>query len=65
MRGPLPNRERWLFERVLENDWLREEFLNPGQTGKALWQQKTVQAYQARVDAFLEHLLLLIYLSSG
>lgn len=66
-KGPLPDRRRWLLERVLYNDWLREEFTSvdtDGPTG-IVWRKKAATVYKQRVDAFLERLLLLAHVTSG
>ena len=63
--GPLPNREDWMFQRVLQNHWLREEF-DSGKGGKKMiWRRSAVREYKAKVEAFLECLLLLIHLTSS
>jgi len=65
LEGELPNREDWLLERVIENDWLRDDFMAFSETGKVVWNQKTVLNYKEKVDAFLKSLLLLVHLTSG
>jgi hypothetical protein len=55
--------ERWLLDRVLGTDWLREEFLQlhqNGQQDQVLWQAGVVDQYLQQVTAFLERLLLLV-----
>jgi hypothetical protein len=64
-KGPLPDRDRWLLERVLTQAWLQEEFCYPGKTGQAMWRPKAVRAYMSKVDAFLEMLLLLMHITAG
>jgi hypothetical protein len=65
-QGTLPCRDNWLLERVLRNDWLRDEFICAGSTAKQVrWKRKAVEAYRRQVDAFLERLLLLVHLTSG
>lgn len=63
--GPLPDRQDWLFKRVLSNEWLREEFDGGIRKRKMLWKRSAVRAYKAKVEAFLERLLLLMHLTSG
>ncbi|PVH90375.1 hypothetical protein DM02DRAFT_665176, partial [Periconia macrospinosa] len=53
--------ERWLLDRVLENDWLRDEMLHLTKESQICWKQRAVEAYFTRVDEFLERLLLLQY----
>jgi hypothetical protein len=59
----LQGKDRWLLHRVLDNDWLREEFFMKRQP--AMWQKAAVAQYLRRVDRFLERLLLLFHLTSG
>jgi hypothetical protein len=54
-----------MFQRVLENDWLRDEFDGGKGSGKMVWSRPAVREYKAKVEAFLERLLLLIHLTSG
>ena len=63
--GPLPNRGEWLFQRVLQNDWLRDEFDDGKGGNKMTWSRNAVREYKAKVEAFLERLLLLVHLTSG
>jgi hypothetical protein len=66
LQGALPNREKWLLERVLKTQWLREEFMCPESTAQhPVWNQKSCQDYLLKVDAYLERLLLLIHLTAG
>tara|TARA_R110002003_G_scaffold3278_1_gene25047 strand:- start:168 stop:1271 length:1104 start_codon:yes stop_codon:yes gene_type:complete len=55
----------WLFNRVLDNDWLRDEMLSLTQEDQVVWKKKAVQAYFTKRDQFLEQLLLLIHITSG
>jgi len=64
LEGELPNREDWLLERVIGNDWLRDKFMAFGETGTVVWNQTTVLDYK-KVDDFLKSLLLLVHLTSG
>jgi hypothetical protein len=57
--------KRWLLNRVLENDWLRDEMLTLSPESQLHWKKKAVQAYLDKVDAFLERLLLLIHMTGG
>ncbi|KAI1663260.1 DUF3505 domain containing protein [Pyrenophora tritici-repentis] len=57
--------ERWLLDRVLENDWLRDEMLTISPESQLQWKKKAVQAYFDKVDKFLERLLLLIHMTGG
>jgi hypothetical protein len=52
--------ERWLLNRVLEKDWLQDEFLKEGK-----WRTAAIKQYRSRVNAFLEQLLLLAHITSG
>lgn len=65
LAGPLPDRRHWLLERVLQNDWLLDEFVVEGGAPQVLWKTARVQQYMQDVDAFLERLLLLVHLTSG
>jgi hypothetical protein len=56
----LHGHERWLLNRVLEKDWLRDELLKQGK-----WQSAAIKQYRSRVDAFLEQLLLLVHITSS
>ena len=51
---------------MLDNQWLQEEFFSVDSSlENPKWSQKAVQAYKARVDTFLQRLLLLVHLTSG
>ena len=63
--GPLPDRQSWLLDRVLSNEWLHEEFLSKDAAGRTIWQYGNAKAYKEKVTRFLELLLLLIHLTSG
>ncbi|KAG2001179.1 hypothetical protein GB937_010416, partial [Aspergillus fischeri] len=59
---------RWLLDRVLQQDWLREEFLEVkmiGQSRQLLWHEGAVDQYLARAEEFLQRLLLLIHITGG
>jgi hypothetical protein len=60
--------DRWLLDRVLGADWLREEFLEirqVGQVDEVLWREGPVANYLQQVDRFLQRLLLLVHITSG
>jgi hypothetical protein len=57
--------DRWLLDRVLENNWLRDEMLDMSPESQLRWKKTAVQAYFEKVDQFLERLLLLIYMTGG
>jgi hypothetical protein len=57
--------DRWLLDRVLQNDWLRDEMLVFSPESQLQWKKKAVQAYFEKVDQFLERLLLLIHMTGG
>lgn len=63
--GPLPHRRRWLLERVLRNERLRERFIDAFKADDIVWRRPEAVGYKLQVDAFLEQLLLLIHLTSG
>ncbi|GFF61387.1 conserved hypothetical protein, partial [Aspergillus udagawae] len=70
-RAALPTTgERWLLDRVLGTDWLREEFLQLHQISQqdqaqVLWQEGAVDQYLQQVKKFLERLLLLVHMTGG
>ncbi|KAF3031497.1 hypothetical protein E8E11_000866 [Didymella keratinophila] len=55
----------WLFNRVLDNDWLRDEMLSLTEEQQVNWKKNAVQAYFSKLDNFLEQILLLIHLTAG
>jgi hypothetical protein len=55
----------WLFNRVLDNDWLRDEMLSLTLEHQVVWKRKAVQTYFTKRDQFLEQLLLLVHITSG
>jgi hypothetical protein len=57
--------DRWLLDRVLQNDWLRDKMLALSPESQLQWKKKAVQAYFEMVDQFLERLLLLIHMTGG
>lgn len=64
-RNSLPNQSTWLLRRVLDNEWLRDDFTLTGWDKEPKWRANKVQEYKSRVNRFLEHLLLLIHITSG
>lgn len=55
---------RWLLDRVVENDWLRKDFLvTPGATVQ--WREGAVATYLAQVKQFLKRVLLLVHITGG
>ena len=52
--------ERWVLDRVLDQDWLQDEFRKAGR-----WRQPAVSRYMSQVEAFLACILLLAYIISG
>lgn len=63
--GPLPKRDHWLLERVLDEDWLKEEFLKDDGHGCIQWRPAVVERYKVKVTAFLETLSLLVHITGG
>lgn len=63
--GPLPARDTCLFERVLDEDWLGDQFLKREGADRLRWRPMAVERYKARVQDFLESLLLLIHITGG
>ena len=62
----LPDGSRWLLKRMLDNNWLRDEFVRAvKEDGKMVWRTEAVDIYLAKVDRFLERLLLLVHITSG
>lgn len=60
--------QRWLLDRVLQLDWLREEFIEVklvSQHREMLWRQGAVSKYLAQVESFLQRLLLLVHITGG
>ena len=65
LKSQLPNRQKWLLDRVLQNAWLRKEFVTVGRAKTVAWNVIAARNYKSMVDSFLERLLLLIHLTSG
>jgi hypothetical protein len=62
----LPDGRRWLLKRVLDNDWLRDEFVRvEGANKKPAWIVQAAKDYDCKVKRFLETLLLLVHITSG
>jgi hypothetical protein len=61
----LPLQDNWLLKRVLSNERLRDEFCSLDCQQEVVWDNKTLQSYRRKVDAFLESLLLLIHITAG
>jgi hypothetical protein len=53
------------MDRVIENEWLSDEFLYLGKNSQIQWQKKRVKEYFQEVELFLERLLLLVHITSG
>ncbi|THC87114.1 hypothetical protein EYZ11_013440 [Aspergillus tanneri] len=66
-RAVLPTTgERWLLDRVLAADWLREEFVQVRATdAEVVWKVPAVDRYLRQVDEFLQRLLVLIHITAG
>ena len=60
----LGNAKRWLDRRVRNDPKLLKTFADP-QGGELRWKQRSFQRYEASVQKFLEHLLLLFHMTSG
>jgi hypothetical protein len=61
----LPDRKDWILNRIIENGWLRDEFIDTAAPGNVVWNQRAVRVYGGKINDFLEHLLLLIHLTLG
>jgi hypothetical protein len=59
----LKGQDRWLLNRVLEQEALQKRFFSSCKDAK--WRLQAARDYLAQVDAFLERLLLLIHLTGG
>ena len=58
--------KRWLLDRVLSTDWLRDEFLEVRSSdSEVTWRSSAVDQYLEQADRFLEQLLLLIHITGG
>lgn len=55
--------EKWLLNRILQTDWLRNDFFRV--PNRAIWRDQAVGEYIANVERFLERLLLLIHITGG
>ena len=62
----LPNGKRWMLNRVLNADRLRTEFVEiRKKDSKVVWKFSSAKKYVAKINSFLERLLLLIHLTAG
>jgi hypothetical protein len=62
----LPNGKRWMLDRVLNADGLRTEFVEVRKKdAKVVWKPSSAKEYVAKINSFLERLLLLIHLTAG
>jgi Orsellinic acid/F9775 biosynthesis cluster protein D len=59
----LQGHDRWLLNRVLDQDTLRKRFLTNQRDAK--WRRQAAKEYLQKVDAFLERMLLLIHITGG
>jgi hypothetical protein len=64
-KASLPDGSTWMLRRVLDNEWLRDEFVSTDTQSKVEWKPKAIQGYRRLVNCFLEYLLLLVHLTSG
>jgi hypothetical protein len=55
--------DRWLLNRVLKYSWLQDEFFID--VKQAIWKTPIVEDYLSKVEAFLDRLLLLAYMTSS
>ena len=58
----LGNAKRWLDRRVRGDDKLRKTFM-VDRGSEPSWKQSTFQSYEASVERFLEHLLILFHMT--
>jgi hypothetical protein len=65
INGELPNMKHWILKRVIDNNWLRDEFMEVDAIGNVAWDQRAVREYGGKVNALLKSLLLLVHLTSG
>ncbi|KAL6406140.1 hypothetical protein AUP68_10703 [Ilyonectria robusta] len=59
----LHGHQRWLLDRILKEEFLRNDFFESEKTAK--WRLQVVSRYLSTVNAFLERLLLLVHLTGG
>jgi hypothetical protein len=65
-KGVLPEGKRWMLDRVLEADALRSEFVEVRKKdSKIVWKAAAAKQYLAKIDSFLERLLLLTHVTAG
>ena len=60
----LGNAKRWLDRRVRGDDKLGKTFM-VDRGSEPSWKQSTFQSYEASVERFLEHLLILFHMTGG
>jgi hypothetical protein len=57
---------RWLMNRVLGREWLREEFVDVERSEtQVVWRSTAVHRYLQQINRFLERLLLLVHITAG
>jgi hypothetical protein len=39
----LPDKKDWILNRIVDNDWLRDEFIEPCSMGKVTWNQRAIR----------------------
>ncbi|KDN63954.1 hypothetical protein CSUB01_12491 [Colletotrichum sublineola] len=66
----LHGHERWLLRRVLNNEWLRKDFVTTHSSvvssrRKFAFRRDAIEQYYQSVDRFLERLLLLAHITGG
>lgn len=62
----LLNGKRWILNRVLNADGLRNEFVEVlKKDSKVVWKLSAAKQYVAKIYSFLERLFLLVHLTSG
>lgn len=61
----LPDGKRWMLDRVLKADSLRAEFVEVRKDSKVFWKAAAAKKYIAKINSFLERLLLLVHTTAG
>lgn len=62
----LPERKRWMLDRVLSAHRLRTQFVEVRKKdSKVVWKLSAAKQYVAKIQSFLERLLLLVHLTVG
>lgn len=64
-KATIANRGDWLLNRVFDAEPLQRQFVDVSIGGRVVWRAPEAKRYLARVDAFLERLLLLVHLTAG